>query len=129
MRYGKQEDHGYAATGPSHGHPAPSERRNVVVGIGIYPARGWCGLGCRRRLGSHAGARTVADWRGYDGRGASLGRSDSWCQQQHSCCMSPGLTLDAGGLIAVDRGQREIAVLLARAAERKARITVPATAL
>jgi len=43
--------------------------------------------------------------------------------------MSPGLTLDAGGLIAVDRGQREIAVLLARAAERKARITVPATAL
>ena len=43
--------------------------------------------------------------------------------------MSPGLTLDADGLIAVDRGQREIAVLLARAAERKARITVPATAL
>jgi hypothetical protein len=43
--------------------------------------------------------------------------------------MSPGVTLDAGGLIAVDRGQRGIAVLLARAAERKARITVPGTAL
>jgi hypothetical protein len=43
--------------------------------------------------------------------------------------MSPGVTLDAGGLIAVDRGHRGIAVLLARAAERKARVTVPATAL
>jgi hypothetical protein len=43
--------------------------------------------------------------------------------------MSPGVTLDAGGLIAVDRGHREVAVLLARAAERKARITIPATAL
>jgi predicted nucleic acid-binding protein len=29
----------------------------------------------------------------------------------------------------VDRGHREISVLLARAAERKARITIPATAL
>jgi hypothetical protein len=41
----------------------------------------------------------------------------------------PGLTLDAGGLIALARSDRRIAVLLARAAETAARITVPASAL
>lgn len=41
----------------------------------------------------------------------------------------PGLTLDAGGLIAVDRDERRVAVLLARAAETRAAVTVPASAL
>lgn len=40
-----------------------------------------------------------------------------------------GITLDAGGLIALDRGDRRVVVLIARAAERGLRITVPATAL
>jgi len=40
-----------------------------------------------------------------------------------------GITLDAGGLIAVDRDDRRVVVLLARAAQRGARVTVPATAL
>jgi predicted nucleic acid-binding protein len=40
-----------------------------------------------------------------------------------------GLTLDAGGLIAVDRQVRTLVVLLARAAETGARLTVPAPAL
>ncbi|MDP9429010.1 MAG: PIN domain nuclease, partial [Actinomycetota bacterium] len=40
-----------------------------------------------------------------------------------------GLTLDAGGLIALERGDRRMAVLLTRAAETAARITVPASAL
>ncbi len=40
-----------------------------------------------------------------------------------------GVTLDAGGLIAVDRGDRRVIVLLARARETAARITIPATAL
>jgi predicted nucleic acid-binding protein len=40
-----------------------------------------------------------------------------------------GLTLDAGGLIALDRGDRRVLALLARAAERGLRVTVPATAL
>ena len=39
-----------------------------------------------------------------------------------------GLTLDAGGLIALDRNDRRVLALLARAAERHLRITVPATA-
>jgi hypothetical protein len=41
----------------------------------------------------------------------------------------PGITLDAGGLIAVDRDDRRMVVLLARARETRARVTIPATAL
>jgi predicted nucleic acid-binding protein len=41
----------------------------------------------------------------------------------------PGVTLDAGALIALDRNDRRVVVLLARARETSARITVPATAL
>lgn len=43
--------------------------------------------------------------------------------------MSAGVTLDAGGLIALDRDDRRMVVLLARAAETKARVTIPAGAL
>jgi hypothetical protein len=41
----------------------------------------------------------------------------------------PGVTLDAGGLIALDRNDRRVLVLLARARETGAAVTVPATAL
>lgn len=40
-----------------------------------------------------------------------------------------GVTLDAGGLIALDRNNRRVLALVARASERGMRITVPATAL
>ena len=40
-----------------------------------------------------------------------------------------GVTFDAGGLIALDRGDRRTIVLLARAAETSSRVTVPASAL
>jgi transcription antitermination factor NusA-like protein len=40
-----------------------------------------------------------------------------------------GVTLDAGALIALDRDDRRVVVLLARARETGARVTVPATAL
>ena len=40
-----------------------------------------------------------------------------------------GVTLDAGGLIAVDRNDRRVLALLARAAEIGLRVTIPATAL
>jgi len=43
--------------------------------------------------------------------------------------LMPGLTLDAGGLIALDRSDRRTIVLLARATETSAPITIPATAL
>ena len=41
----------------------------------------------------------------------------------------PGVTLDAGGLIALDRDDRRVVVLLARARETSARVTIPASAL
>jgi len=41
----------------------------------------------------------------------------------------PGVTLDAGALIALDRGDRRVVALLARAAETGGRVTIPATAL
>jgi hypothetical protein len=41
----------------------------------------------------------------------------------------PGVTLDAGGLIALDRDDRRVVVLLARARETGAPVTVPASAL
>jgi predicted nucleic acid-binding protein len=40
-----------------------------------------------------------------------------------------GVTFDTGGLIALDRNDRRVIALLARAAELGARITVPATTL
>ena len=40
-----------------------------------------------------------------------------------------GVTLDAGGLIALDRDDRRVVVLLARATQMNSAITVPATAL
>jgi hypothetical protein len=40
-----------------------------------------------------------------------------------------GITFDAGGLIALDRDDRRVLTLIARATERGMRITVPATAL
>ena len=40
-----------------------------------------------------------------------------------------GVTLDAGALIAADRGDRQVLALLARAREVGATLTVPATAL
>lgn len=40
-----------------------------------------------------------------------------------------GLTLDAGGLIGLDRNVRTVMVLVALAADRGLRITIPATAL
>jgi hypothetical protein len=40
-----------------------------------------------------------------------------------------GVTFDAGGLIALDRNDRRVIALLARATELGMRVTVPATAL
>ena len=43
--------------------------------------------------------------------------------------MMPGITLDAGGLIALDRNDRRVIVLLARAVETNSRVTIPSSAL
>jgi hypothetical protein len=43
--------------------------------------------------------------------------------------LTPGVTLDVGGLIGLDRDDRRVVVLLARARETGARVTIPASAL
>ncbi len=40
-----------------------------------------------------------------------------------------GITFDSGGLIALDRNNRRVLALIARASERGLRLTIPATAL
>ena len=40
-----------------------------------------------------------------------------------------GVTVDAGGLIALDRNDRRVVVLLARAVETNSRVTIPSSAL
>jgi predicted nucleic acid-binding protein len=40
-----------------------------------------------------------------------------------------GIAVDAGGLIALDRNDRTVIVLLARAVETNSRVTIPSTAL
>jgi hypothetical protein len=44
-------------------------------------------------------------------------------------CVMAGVTLDAGALIALDRDDRRIIVLLARAVETNSRVTIPSSAL
>jgi predicted nucleic acid-binding protein len=41
----------------------------------------------------------------------------------------PGITMDGGGLIALDRNDRRVIVLLARAFETASPVTIPASAL
>ena len=43
--------------------------------------------------------------------------------------MNVGYTFDTGALIAVDRGDRRVALLLSRAGERSGTITIPASSL
>jgi hypothetical protein len=62
------------------------------------------------------------------GRRASLSPRTKESFQKRKGGVS-GLTFDAGGLIALDRNDRRVLTLIARATERGMRITIPATAL
>jgi hypothetical protein len=56
------------------------------------------------------------------------GAWDHWTGQEPGRIVA-GITMDSGGLIAVDRNDRRVVVLLARARETGSRVTVPASAL
>jgi len=62
------------------------------------------------------------------GRRVALSSGAEERPQEREGCVS-GVTFDAGGLIALDRNDRRVLALVARAAERGMRITIPATAL
>jgi hypothetical protein len=59
---------------------------------------------------------------------ASLARGAEEGFQKRESRVS-GITFDAGGLIALDRNDRRVIALIARATERGWRITIPATTL
>src|ERR1700761_5655885 len=75
-----------------------------------------------------------ADGRSFNQQGAAVGRCASLraatkqTLQEAKRRMS-GIAFDAGGLIALDRNDRRVMALVARASERGMRITIPATAL
>src|ERR1700676_81958 len=79
-------------------------------------------------MGRDARRGAAADRRPAVRRRARLGRRCARHQYPASCLM-PGVTIDAGGLIALDRDDRRVVVLLARARETGARVTVPASVL
>ena len=62
------------------------------------------------------------------GRRVSLSAGGEEGRQERQGCVS-GITFDAGGLIALDRNDRRVLALIARATELGMRITIPATAL
>ena len=108
------------------------EPRSFVECVRLRSARGGRRPRRRRRVGRHAGRRSPPrQW-------GELSREErSWADNllgATSHTGSParlvaGMTLDAGGLIALERNDRRLLVLLARAQETGARVTVPATAL
>jgi hypothetical protein len=65
----------------------------------------------RRQQGQHGEEQDGQGWHGNEQGGIN------------------GITFDAGGLIALDRNDRRVIALLARATELSIRVTVPATAL
>src|SRR3984957_17296189 len=79
-------------------------------------------------MGRDAGRGTAADRRPAVRRRARVGRRCARHPYPASGLM-PGVTMDAGGLIALDRDDRRVVILLARAAETGARVTVPASVL
>ena len=62
------------------------------------------------------------------GRRDSLSPRTEESSQKREGCVN-GIAFDAGGLIALDRNDRRVLTLIARATERGMRITIPATAL
>ena len=81
-----------------------------------------------------AARRTAADGRPADETGACVGRRGSFSPGSGERFKEGkggvnGITFDAGALIALDRDDRRVLAILARAAERGMRITIPATAL
>jgi hypothetical protein len=81
-----------------------------------------------------AGRRTAANGWPLNEKGTRMGRraalfawAEARCQKREGCVS--GITFDAGGLIALDRNDRRVLALLARATELGMRITIPATAL
>ena len=81
-----------------------------------------------------AGRCAAANGRPANETGAHVGRPDSLSPRTKASFRKreggvSGITFDAGGLTALDRNDRRVLTLVARATERGMRMTIPATAL
>ena len=92
-----------------------------AVGVALDDVAGWGAML----------ADALGDTGGELSRGKTVGRRGARHQGtgQEPGRVVAGITMDTGGLIAVDRNDRRIVVLLAHARETGSRITVPASAL
>src|SRR4051794_34888731 len=128
--YGDEEGDRDARRDPAR--PDSGARRSWVGAerFGIRPAFGRGRVGRRSRMGRALGRGPPPDGRHPVGGGARLGRWDpgSHVGSRHGGLM-PGVTLDVGALIALEHDDRRVLVLLARARETGAHVTIPATAL
>jgi hypothetical protein len=131
--YGNNESHHYAGGRPAAGSSRPCRRWTSIQRFGVREACRW---NCPFRCGGLAGnaeRRARANGRPSNGKGTRVGRRDSVAAAaeilRKAQSRVSGITFDAGGLIAVDRNDRRVLALLARARERGMRITIPATAL
>lgn len=134
QRYGDHQDHSHGSRRPTGRDSCTGLRRTDLKRLWMCPARGAdrpprCGW-----MEGHAGVRAGAKRGPIDQEGTGLGR----CAPHGGTTKRPdkaqgagvsGITFDAGGLIAVDRGDRRVLALVARAAERGLPIMIPATAL
>lgn len=132
IRYGDEEGHDHPGAG-SIG--CDSEARCGWKGrkcVRFRPTRSVDGARRRSGLGRNAGPGARCNRGAAHAQRTSLGGRPTAIpaptKAKAECRMS-GVTLDAGGLIALDRNDRRIIALLARANESGARITIPATAL
>ena len=93
-----------------------------AVGVALDDVAGW-GAMLAVALAESGGAMSADELEWAD---QTLGVSK---RRRNSPRLMPGVTLDAGVLIALDRNDRRLIVLLARALETNSRITIPASAL
>jgi predicted nucleic acid-binding protein/Arc/MetJ-type ribon-helix-helix transcriptional regulator len=99
-----------------------------AVGVALDDVAGW-GAVLAEALTASGGPLSDEEraWADAMLAGTSARHPAAWHAVNHD--QTTGITLDAGALIAFERGNRQVVALLTRAAETGARITLPATVL
>jgi Arc/MetJ-type ribon-helix-helix transcriptional regulator len=105
-----------------------------AVGIALFDAAGWQTMlhdaAAANRRGAYKRGVRLGGWPSESAGKPSTGK-ENVRQGQHGQKQGgmSGITFDAGGLIALDRNDRRVIALLARAADLGMRVSIPATAL
>jgi hypothetical protein len=132
--YGDSEDHDHTGLRTDPGDSRFGGRRTGGQRLGFREARRKGRASRRSRMEGDAGGRAAANGWSIDGPGKGLGRFASVGAKTEDRSEETedglsGITFDAGGLIELDRNDRRVLALIARAMQLGVRITIPATAL